>query len=63
MHVRFPSVDELVETEAGTTPLAQEVSEQAIVRITERSRALLSEFLAQDGTMRMPIDGCIVVGR
>lgn len=62
--LRFPTVEAFVSTEVNSTPLAERLSGEVLLRIVEDSEAALRSFGSQDdGGIELPIGGHIVTAR
>jgi ubiquinone/menaquinone biosynthesis C-methylase UbiE len=60
---RFPSVDALVATEVGSTPLGERISTDVHDRIRDGARTVLAPFTTADGRLEAPFEVHVAVGR
>jgi SAM-dependent methyltransferase len=60
---RFASAEELAVTEVEGSPLADRITPDAYTAIRAGSRAVLSPFVAPDGTLHAPLHGHLVAAR
>lgn len=58
---RFGSIDELVSIEIDSTPLADRLDPQARERILDDCREALAPWLVEDGSLRFPFTGNLIV--
>ena len=61
--VKYPSVDDAVTTELEATPLGELVSAEAYDALRQRARDLLQRYVADDGSIGIPLAGHLVVAR
>ena len=61
--VRFGSIDEFVKAELDGSPLAEHLDTATYARLMADCREELGQFIAADGTTRLPIEGHIVAAR
>jgi len=59
--VKYPSVDDAVTTELEATPLGELVSAEAYDALRQRARDLLQRYVADDGSIGIPLAGHLVV--
>jgi SAM-dependent methyltransferase len=60
---RYPSIDEAVATEVEGTPLGERISAETYDAIRRRARELLQRYVAEDGSVGIPLAGHLVVAR
>lgn len=61
--VRFNSIEQFVQGEIDGSPLAENLDAGTWARLMRDCREELAEFIAPDGTTRLPIEGHIVAAR
>ena len=61
--VRFGSIEQFVQGEIDGSPLADDLDAGTYARLMRDCREKLAEFVAPDGTTRLPIEGHIVAAR
>ncbi|WP_432478324.1 class I SAM-dependent methyltransferase [Nocardioides sp. GXQ0305] len=61
--VSFPSVEALVQTEVGATPLADRIDPAAYVALARDVRDVLADFVDEQGAVTMPVRAVFVAGR
>lgn len=61
--VRFGSIEEFVRGEINGSPLAEGLDAGTYAQLMRDCRDELGEFIAPDGTTRLPIEGHIVAAR
>jgi hypothetical protein len=60
---RYPSIDEAVATEVEGTPLGERISAEMYDAIRRRARDLLQSYVAEDGSVGIPLAGYLVAAR
>ena len=59
--MKYPSVDDAVTTELEATPLGELISAEAYEALRKRARELLQRYVADDGSVGIPLAGHLVV--
>lgn len=60
---RFDSIDEFVSVEVESTPVRERLSDHEYDTLRHEANSVLEEFVAADGTARIPIEGHLVAAR
>lgn len=60
---KYPSIDDAVATEVEGTPLGERISAETYDAIRRRARELLQRYVANDGSVGIPLAGHLVVSR
>ena len=60
---KYQSIDDAVTTELEATPLGERVSAEAYGALRQRARDLLRRYVADDGSVGLPLAGQLVVAR
>jgi SAM-dependent methyltransferase len=60
---RFDSIDEFISVEVEGTPVRERLTDQEYDTVRREANRVLEEFVAADGTARIPIEGHLVAAR
>jgi SAM-dependent methyltransferase len=61
--ISYASIDEAVAVEVNSTPLGDQLTEEAYARILTDTRAAFRPFAGDDGTLALPIEGHLILAR